>query len=71
MYLGGPLRVLLSFNIPFLILLSTEGNRDGTRKGIKFWMERSIRNSAEELGFAEWVSVLLSRLASPVASRLV
>ena len=51
MDLGGPLRVLLSFDPPFLILLSPEGNRDGTRKGIKFWIERLIRNSAEELGF--------------------
>ena len=52
MYLGGPLRVLLGFNPPFpLILLNPEGNRYGTRKGIKFWIERLIVNSAGELGF--------------------
>ena len=32
------------------MLLNPEGNRDETRKGIKFWIERLIINSAEELG---------------------
>ena len=48
----GPCRVLLSVSAPFsLMLLNAEGNRCGTRKGIKFWLERLIVNSAEELGF--------------------
>ena len=37
LYLGRPHRVLLGFGPPFsLILLHPEGNRGGTRKGIKF-----------------------------------
>ena len=41
-------RVLLGFNPPFsLIFLNSEGNRVGTRKGIKFCIERLIINSAE------------------------
>ena len=52
MYLGGPHRILLGVNPRFsLILLNLEGNRGGTRKGIKFWIERLIINSAEELSF--------------------
>ena len=51
-YLGGPRRILLGFNAPFsLILLNPEGNRGGTRKGIKFWIERLIINLAGELSF--------------------
>ena len=50
--LGRPSRVLLSFNPPSsLIPLNPEGNRDGTRKGIKFWIERLITNLVGELGF--------------------
>ena len=51
MYLGGPHRVLLGFNSPLsLILLHPVDDRDRTRKGIKFWMERPIINSSGELG---------------------
>ena len=49
---GGPHRVLLSFNPPFsLISLNLEGNKCWTRKGIPFWIEKLIVNSAEGLGF--------------------
>ena len=52
MYPRRPHRVLLGFNPPFsLILLNPEGKRGGTRKGIKFWIERLIINLAGELGF--------------------
>ena len=47
--LGRPLRVLFGFCAPpplSLILLSPEENRDGTEKGIQFWIERSIMNSS-------------------------
>ena len=45
--------VLFGFNPPFSsIFLNSEGNRSGTRKGIKFWIERLIINSAE-LSFRE------------------
>ena len=51
MYLGGHRRVLLGFNSPLsLILLHPVDDRDRTRKGIKFWMERLIINSSGELG---------------------
>ena len=54
LYLGRPRRVLLSFSLPFsLIVLNAEGDRDGTRKGIKLWTERLIINSAWELGFRD------------------
>ena len=54
LYLGRPRRVLLSFSLPFsLIVLNPEGDRDGTRKGIKLWTERLIRNSAWGLGFRD------------------
>ena len=37
---------------PFsLILLNLEGNRFRKRKGVKLWIERLIKNSAEELSF--------------------
>ena len=53
LYQGGPCRVLLSFNHLFsLTLLHPEGNRDKTRKGIQFWMERLIINTAGELHFS-------------------
>ena len=45
--MGSPQRVLLGYN-PLLSLLLFNL---GTRKGIKFWMERLIINLAEELGF--------------------
>ena len=52
LYLGGPHRVLLGFNPPFsFMLLNIEGNRCRTRKGIRFWIERSTINLAEELSF--------------------
>ena len=52
LYLGRPHRVLLGFNPPFsLLLLSPEGNRDRTRKEIKFSIERLIIYSAGELCF--------------------
>ena len=51
MYLGGPRRVLLGFNsLLSLILLHPVADRDRTRKGIKFWMERLIINASGELG---------------------
>ena len=34
-----------------MILLNLRENRYGTRKGIKFWIERLIINLAEELSF--------------------
>ena len=45
LYLGGPHRGLS------LILLNLRENRYGTRKGIKFWIERLIVHLAEELSF--------------------
>ena len=43
---------MLGFSPAFsLILLNLKENRYGTRKGIKFWIERLIINSAWELGF--------------------
>ena len=49
---GGSHRVLLTFDFPFsVIFLNLEGNTCWTRKGIKFWIERIIVNSAEELSF--------------------
>ena len=40
------------FQSPFsLILLNPKRNRDRTRKGIKFWMEKLIINLAEKLSF--------------------
>ena len=45
-------RPLLGFNSLFsLIILNPEGNICGTRKGIKFCIERLSINSAEELIF--------------------
>ena len=41
---------LVSF--PPFLLYSLEGNRYGTRKGMKFWLEMLIINSAEELSFS-------------------
>lgn len=38
-YLGDSRRVLLSFNLPLLRFLSSEGDQVGTRQGIKFWVE--------------------------------
>lgn len=55
LYLEGPHRVLLSFNLLFsLILLSLEGNRCWTRKGVTFWINR-LMNSAGELSFRDKV----------------
>ena len=52
LYPGGSRRVLLSFNLPFsLILLNTKGNQGGIRKGIKFWIERLVINLSGELCF--------------------
>ena len=34
-----------------LTLFNPEGNRGKTRKGIKFWIEKLIINSSEELSF--------------------
>ena len=48
--------VLLGFHSPFsLIFLNPEGHGGWrcTRKGIKFWIERLIINSARELSFRE------------------
>ena len=51
-YREKPIWGLLSFHLPFsLLLFIPEGNRGGTRKGIKFWIERLIMNSSGELGF--------------------
>ena len=48
LYLGRPHRVLLGFNPPFsLMFLNLEGNRCRTRKGIRFWIERSTINLEE------------------------
>ena len=47
LYLGRPQNVLLGFN-PSLIILNFVGNRCWTRKGIMFWIEMLIMNSAEE-----------------------
>ena len=47
-------KVLLGFNPHFsLILFNLEGNKDETRKGIKFPIETLIINLAGELGFRE------------------
>ena len=61
LYLGGPHRVLLGLSPPFsLILLNPKGSRGGTRKGIKFWIERLIINSSGELGLrGTWFQKLL------------
>ena len=49
---GRPCKVLLSFNPSFsLFLLSPQGNRGKTRKGIMFWIKRLIINLAGELCF--------------------
>ena len=53
LYWGGPYRVPLRFNPISLILLNPEGNRGRTRKGIKFWIERVIINSAWKFSFGE------------------
>ena len=45
-YLGRSCKFLLTFKPSFsFILLSPEGNRDKTRKGIKYWVKRFIINS--------------------------
>ena len=45
-YLGRSCKFLLTFKPSFsFILLSPEGNRDKTRKGIKYWVKRVIINS--------------------------
>lgn len=45
-YLGRSCKFLLAFKPSFsFILLSPEGNRDKTRKGIKYWVKRFIINS--------------------------
>lgn len=51
----GPWRNFCILEAPsFLkILISLEGNRSRTRKGIQFWIERLIINSAGELNFSE------------------
>lgn len=52
LYPGGPCKILLSFSLLFsLIILSPEGNRGRTRKGMKFWIERLSINLAEKIGF--------------------
>ena len=52
MNLGGPHKVLLSFNPPFsLILLSLEANRFPTRKGRLYGIEVN-HNLLEELSFS-------------------
>ena len=39
LYLGMSYRVLLGFSLPFsLILISPEGNKGRTRKGVWFWI---------------------------------
>lgn len=44
---------MLSFDPSFsLPLLNSEGTRDGTRKGIKFWVEGLIIYLAGELSFS-------------------
>ena len=50
---GGPHRVLLGFSPLFPLTLHLEENGYRSRKGIKFWIERVITNSAEELGLRE------------------
>ena len=50
LYLSRPHRVLFSFG-PHT-RSNPEWNRYSMRKGIKFWIERLIINSAEELGFS-------------------
>ena len=48
-----PGKALLGFSPHFsLILLNPEGNRDGMRRRIKFWIERLIINLARELSFS-------------------
>ena len=45
-YLGRSCKFLLAFKPSFsFILLSPEGNRDKTRKGIKYWVKKFIINS--------------------------
>ena len=45
-------KILPDFSTVFsLILFNPEGNRGGTRKGIKFWTERFSGSPAGELGF--------------------
>ena len=50
--LGRPHRVLLSYSFPlFFDIPVLRGNRYRKGKEIKFWIERLVINSAEELGF--------------------
>ena len=51
-YLDGLHRILLGFNPSFsLIFLNLEGKSYGTRKRIKFWIKKLVRNSAVEFSF--------------------
>lgn len=44
--------LVYNFNPPFsLIFLHLEGNRFGTSKGVKFWIQRLVISSAEALCF--------------------
>ena len=71
LYPGRPHRVLFDSNPLFsLILLSPEGNGGRRRKGIKFWMERLIINSAGELGFRGRLGFNLSKAPSPTTIAL-
>lgn len=52
LYPRGPRGVLLGFSAHFsLILINPERTRGRARKGIKFWVEKLIINSAEDLDF--------------------
>ena len=52
LYPRGPRRVLLGFIAHFsLILVNPQRIRGRTRKGRKFWVEKLIINSAEDLDF--------------------
>ena len=50
-----------------MILVNFKGNRCGTRKGIKFWIERLIINSTEKLF---WGDADSCQLSDPTASAL-
>lgn len=73
MYSGKAPRVLLSFSLPFsLIVLNPEGDRDGTRKGIKLGQRGTLVNSAWELGFriphTPWTSCTRFWPSPPISS---
>ena len=77
----GPQGVLLGSNPPFSVtLLNPEGNRGGTGKGIKLWMERFNVNSVRGLGlrglgfsgsvFSEGSFIVISDLAEGIRSEI-